>query len=299
MRDIRSALQEPKFAVAALMAVILALGAVFWYIGSSEGDKFTELGTSLFTGAVVGLGLIVVEQFMSRSAAKRQEAADEERRFTETLLRMDDLTGVRLRGRVLSGVMMPGRSLDGADLTDATLDRADFRRASMTRVVLEGARASNATFADANLRGAQGPGFTAVGSSFDRANCTESQWTKGRFQDCSLVEARLFRAALDGATFASSQMKKADLGRAEGADVVFSQTDLRASSFAGARLTRPDFSEADLRGADLSGAVFNEPDLRGADLRDCLGAESALRNPLTDSQTRMPEPTEFASPVVH
>jgi uncharacterized protein YjbI with pentapeptide repeats len=280
-------LRNPTFFVAALMAIIMSIGATLWFAGPTQSNKFTDLGANLCVGAIVGLGLIAIERLISQSAAERDEAAAEERRFLASLLATEDLSGVRLRGRVLSSVMMSGRILNGADLSGATLDRADLRRASLAQAVLEGAKAFDANFADANLRGAIGLHFFAQESSFDRANCTESNWSDSRFQDCSLVEAKLFRAILTSADFSSCQLKKADLGRSEGADVNFSCADLRATSFSGAQLSRPDFSNADMRGADFTGAIFNEPNLCGADLRDCRGADLALRNPRTDTKTRM------------
>ena len=275
------------------MTSTMVIGAALWTVGPRSGDKYTELGVSLFTSASVGLGLVAVDRLIARRAMEREEAAAEERRFLASLMARADLTGARLRGRMLSGVMMLGQTLDTADMRGTTLDRVDFRQASLVRVMLDGAEASDANFAKADFRESSALHFSAIESCFDGATCVQSTWNHSHFRDCSLVGVKLFRSMISSAEFTSCVLRQADFGKVEGEDVLFSRSDLRASTFMGAHLLRPDFSAADLRGADLTAAVIEEPNLSGADLRDCRTVDLVLRNPLTDSKTRLPDSFEI------
>ena len=289
MRLLRRAVPAPNILLSVLVVVTLAVSAILWVSSPAGGDKYSELGVSLFVSALVGLGLLLIERSFARTAEAGERASAEERRFLTSLLQSDDLQGVSMRGRDLSSLVFSGRDLGGADLSLAILDRADLRSASLARATLDGATAIGANFVRSDLREARASGLDASTSTFEAANCSEVIFTDSRFVDCTMAGATLFRATLDRSDFTRADLKRTVFDRVEATGALFEYADLRASSFASAVLTDVCFGSADLRGANFTGATLDAPDLRGTDLRDSILKSTAIRNARTDHQTRWPD----------
>jgi len=271
-----------------IIAAIFALGMTMWWLGPTEGDKFSDLGINLGIGAVIGVALMYVERLIARGEKERERRLAEENAFVQSLVAATDLDEVNASGRSFSGILLSSRSLMGADLSFTTLDRTDLRASNLTRASVAGSAGEGL-----NLHGAVIDQLIARdvrwrGANLSRVSGSAVDLTGALVPDANLAEARLPRVILDHAELLRANLQRADLSDSKGLSSSFEGADLRAASLRGARLVKPNLRDADLRATDLRDAMLSEPDLRGADLRDARVDGLDLRDPVTDERTRLP-----------
>ncbi len=116
------------FALCAATALVV-IGFVLWLSGSTHGDKTTQLGAGLISGAVISYSVALLN-WANQQSTDRARSADQARdaasRLQLALGLRDDLTGVDLRGRDLAGFFLGGKTLVGASLAKADLSEVDL-----------------------------------------------------------------------------------------------------------------------------------------------------------------------------
>jgi uncharacterized protein YjbI with pentapeptide repeats/endonuclease YncB( thermonuclease family) len=255
-----------------LVGTVGLLGfALWWPLVNWPSGKSLEaresLGSTLMTGAVIGVAFFFVNHATTQNEKKIADAqaqerehaaqvlADASQRFAKeqevrlTVGLQHDLSGADLSNKNLSGVDFSGKNLEGADLRGAALHGAN----------LVGANLRNARLDDAQLDPSKP--YPAADLSRDR------------MEGAVLSGARLQRVKLEG-----TQLEGAIFGRSKGgksADLEYAllvNADLRGACLAGANLRHAHISGVDFTGADLTGA-----DLRSAQL-ELDGVPTYLRH---------------------
>jgi Pentapeptide repeats (8 copies) len=122
-----------------------------WWLGLREADPADtvarELGSSLLTGLIVAVSVLVLQIFLDR--AREREALSDQLRLSVAL--SQDLAGLDAHGSSLSEISLAGKSLDRADLRDADLSDANLEGASLREADLRGADLEAASLYRANL----------------------------------------------------------------------------------------------------------------------------------------------------
>jgi uncharacterized protein YjbI with pentapeptide repeats len=197
-------------------------------------------------------------------------------------LRGADLAGAKLSdaccvGAKLANACLVGTSLNGADFTradftaarlehvkftDAKVERACFRDAHLTQCDLEGVRAAQVDFAEADLSLSLLSASVLPGASFRKAKLCKSKLAQVEWEG-----ADLRRADLRGATFHLGSCRSGLVGSAvpcEGSKTGFYTDELDEQQFK----SPEEIRKANLRGADLRGAKLRGVDFYLVDLRD-------------------------------
>jgi uncharacterized protein YjbI with pentapeptide repeats len=230
------------WAVAGVVAALIAIGGAFWLRSSSKQDTPAELGRLLMFGLAAALPSLLIshaienrQRGLERALAARQRAQDLQLQVGF----QSSLAGVDLRGRDLSGFELRGKDFTGADLERARLAGADLRGARLSRARLDGATLEGADLTDAHLDGA-----TLAGARLDGA--------------------KLFSADLRGACFARRNAQHERFPPAELRHARLAGAFMKNADFAGADLRATWFTE-DLRDArNIDRAVFVGADVRAA-----------------------------------
>jgi len=151
--------------------------------------------------------------------------------------------GTKLRDGAWADVLIEGGALAGAELAGTTLRRVEFRRVRADGLVVSETRAGHIRLIDTKL---------------DLANFRFAQWSKVRFEGCSLREVEFIGAELS--------------------QVEFVNCELIGCNFAGAKLTQVDFRSSRLDEctgtAGLRGATLDQTQL--ISLAPSLAAELGI-----------------------
>jgi hypothetical protein len=172
--------------LAAAGALILVVSVVLTVVAVAEGaarrDVYLALGTGLLAGALVTLGIGVIDRRREAAEGKREEHRRQWERMLATrlivtvssYLRGADLAGEKLLGMDLRGKDLTGANLRGADMRTADLSDAVLAGADLTLANLSGAWLYRANFHSARLHGANLQAAWARGCDFTGAYLTES-----------------------------------------------------------------------------------------------------------------------------
>lgn len=178
--------------------------------------------------------------------------------FHEMSLAGLDLTGVSFHLCSFLEVDLRGASFAGAKLTscafiDCDLSEADFTGADLTNLrLLQGTRASGATFDGAAINGANLRQAVLAGASFRQAD---------------MMSTDVSEADLSGADLTAAVMRGAYLIRSDLSGAVLAEVDALDAIMHDAIVTGARFAGANLFGADLSRAVGDdETTFAGANL---------------------------------
>lgn len=202
---------------AVLLLIVFVLGLLL-VPGSSGGpalfglsaDVRSELGASLFGGAIVGIAVLGAELVFSWQLAHIEE--DRSRELTriekerEAVAKREglrlqlglgtDFTGIDLFQQDLRRFYLPGRVFAKANLSGASLDGAILWNA-----ILDGARLVETSLQNADLNGASFEGANLV-----RADLSEARLRNAKFNGAHLHEAKLRGADLAGADFTGAKL---------------------------------------------------------------------------------------------
>ncbi len=111
-------------------------------------------------------------------------------------------------------------------------------------------------------------GFSAIAFSLGTVNAAEDPirqlLSTKQCSRCSLEQAGLVLAQLDGADLSEANLRGANLGRASLQGANLRGANLQGTVLYGANLYGADLSGADLRGADLRGAYLGSTQFEGA-----------------------------------
>jgi uncharacterized protein YjbI with pentapeptide repeats len=181
----------------------------------------------------------------------------------ETLFYENDLNRAVLTEADLSQSQFINADIEAADFSGAKLSSALFVGVRGAKTVFKGAdmtracAAKEASFAEANLKGAVLNQAGLRGCDFSGANFEGARLEMADLSECNLKKAKFYRAFARQARF-----EKSDL---EGANMV--SINLFEGSLQKARLVSADLRGANLYGAEVFRAVFGETNLQGANLK--------------------------------
>jgi len=181
------------------------------------------------------------------------------------------IDGVRLN-EISSGSDLPlsGRTLYGAQFDDAVLSNADFTGTTLT----------NSSFIDATLDSAEfDDDSDLTGSDLTGASLRGTKFLGTRLENCTLTEVTAYSVECPGAKLMDANLFRADLDEA---------------TFTGANLRNADLQDAVLHRSDFIGCNLEEANLAGADLRDCslvlsMLKDADIRDVIADHRTNLGE----------
>lgn len=214
------------------------------------------------------------------------------------------LTGIRLINLDLKEIDLFMAKLVAADLRNAclyeanlfqaVLDKANLYRVDLTRATLIEASLEKAMLQEARLIKAQANKASLQGANLRRANLRRANLQSSILVDAilntaDLREARLSRVNGQGASFTAARMNHVQMVFASFDGASFYNADLIEAD-----LRRCKLRNANLRRANLTGAKMNVTDLRGSDLTDALMAGAVLNDTIFDTDTTLPDGTNWA-----
>ena len=165
-------------------------------------------------------------------------------------------------GAELSGARLSEGHFFKTNFSEATLVEADFSEAYLEHALVQAARASQATFAGADIRALHaGNAPDSSGASFRDCQGDASYWEGALLDGADFTGARLVRADFESASLRAASLAGADLRHAALNDAVADRAD-----FQSANLFRASLQRASLRGADFRAASLYEADVWDANL---------------------------------
>lgn len=181
--------------------------------------------------------------------------------FTKAVLDEAFLEQANLEGAKLVGVRAEYAILEGADLrsvsaVDARFDHVDFSKARLGGAVFRRASAVLALFGEVAAEG-----LDLEGAELRQASFVEAQLRGARFVGAKARKGFFMKARLDGAELGYADLREAHLTEASAVGARFLGANLRD-----ARLYRTDLTRAELVHANLMGAELRKANLEGASL---------------------------------
>ncbi|NUU02190.1 DUF2169 family type VI secretion system accessory protein [Herbaspirillum robiniae] len=179
------------------------------------------------------------------------------------------LAGATLTGGIfdqakMAGLQAAGCQAEQASFAEAELGGADFSRAGLGRARFNGAALAQARFDGARCRQTEFYGVKAAQSSFAGADLGASRAdASSLFDGASFVQAGMQRANWDGVS-----MRQANLDQAILDDADFSRVQAGGARFLRASAKATRFDKADLTGADLSTINLFKGSMRSAKVHD-------------------------------
>ncbi len=175
----------------------------------------------------------------------------------ETLDSVDAVVKRHAQGKKLCGFDLSGLDFSGRDLAQADFSGSILANTTFTTAILTGAQFTNAVLADADFseaRMAQAnmTKVQAVGATFALAELQGADLSEGDFTGCNFDGADLGTACLSGALFAEASLKECKAGGATAVRTNFFKADLTGANLHRAVITAADFSNATLDRACLS-----------------------------------------------
>jgi uncharacterized protein YjbI with pentapeptide repeats len=161
-----------------------------------------------------------------------------------------------------------GQRADGMEMGDVAVKGGRW-----SGVVLDGLRAFDVTFEDADLSGL--------------ALLEEASLQNVAFTRCRLSGANFAGARLRGVTFADCKLDDVNLRMVDAEKITFTDTVLVGCDLHAAKLSEVRMRGCDLRGSDWTKSTLKAVDLRGSRLEDIRGADR-LRGVTIDSSQVVP-----------
>ncbi|MEL7493114.1 MAG: pentapeptide repeat-containing protein [Cyanobacteria bacterium J06554_11] len=141
----------------------------------------------------------------------KSQSVDDEMAVAPLSLGYLDLSKTDLRVQNLSGARLRGSNLDNAILSGARLRGAHLSRASLRRALLSGAQLNAANLRGANLRGARLSRANLTNARLDGANLRGANLSGANLRGARLSGANLTEARLDGANLTNAHLDGANL----------------------------------------------------------------------------------------
>lgn len=238
--------------------------------------------------------------------------ADTDNKPKDELVRARSDNPERLDGSIIRGsnlgssISFAHCGLNGAEVSDANLSMTDFSNTMLRFATLTGTTFFQATFSQANLRGAELQNVNLQETDISEAELVQTDFSnaiapRADFSESLIIES-VFRKTdlrnckLDNADLRNADITGADLRFATAIDTYFEDADLtdvsaRDTQFEGAMLenailTRTDLREADLTGADLYQAQFSNPRLNSeTGFGETCSYEAQEKSPAISSET--------------
>lgn len=156
-----------------LTAVLLVLGIGLWVVamvraGSAEGraQVLGSLSGGILTGAVVSIGVLVLQQWLAASSENALWQAN-----VETSA---DIPGFYPGNHPMRGLDLSSKHLENADLRGKNLEGVQFRDTDLAKALLNGAILHDDVMWFANLRDAELPGADLSGAQIQGVNFTHA-----------------------------------------------------------------------------------------------------------------------------
>ncbi len=187
--------------------------------------------------------------------------------------------GESLQGAILDGLDLRGLDFSGADLREVRARGTLLAACTMREADLREALLHDADLRAADLQAARLAGCSCARASMeqvclDRADCSDTDFTRARLDGASLREACLRRCVFEHARMRAVLAAGCDASSAQFGDCALDESDwrratLRAAAWLDCGLRRVRADQADARGLALYGsqareAVFEQADLRGS-----------------------------------
>lgn len=248
------------FGTLVALGSLLLVGLLMCWIPSASAEGVTrQLGVGLVTGAVIALGVFLLD-------GHRQEQ-ENARALRLSLSLQSDLRGIDLRGKDLSGYYLAGKDLRDAKLTGANLQNAILARTQLSNADLSGSNLRGANLVGADLSLARLGAALLVGANLTGARLEEATLAGADLRRSSMRTANLSNAFAEGANFEHADLRRAVIDDARLGGARFNDASLQQAQLVGAELTTTiggRVLRADLSGANLSLAAITPAQLNGA-----------------------------------
>lgn len=168
-----------------------------------------------------------------------------------------------------------------ASFAGADLRGADLKRLDLSGINLKGANLKDADLSGVNLKGADLGEASLWGANLNQANLSNANLKRTDLRWAQMNEATLILANLSGANLTNAQLRKADLTNAtfqwaQSVGTLFYEANLTNVYFIGTDLSKANLNQANLYETDLRRINLSQADLVGVKLNKALVEENWL-----------------------